>query len=92
MLAPSTIFSKFNFLSSKEFTHLYNPFNLQSIRWRRKPRWLAVAPSKLYKVPVKPKLPPEEVLEIRTLTNHYNTEMKSLRYIEMYSNQIFILF
>ncbi|XP_014290738.1 small ribosomal subunit protein mS26 [Halyomorpha halys] len=79
MLASTTKVSKINFLFSEEFTHLYNPLNLQSIRWRRKPRWLPVAPSKLYRIPVKKKLPPEEILEIRTLHNHYNTEMKSLR-------------
>lgn len=64
-------------LSSEAFTTNFN--NLQSVRWRRKPRWLPTAKSKVFKVPKRPEVPEEEKLELMKLYNNYRTQIKSLR-------------
>ncbi|KAK9509269.1 hypothetical protein O3M35_006619 [Rhynocoris fuscipes] len=56
-----------------------NPLYHQTVRWRRKPRWLPTAKSKLFRVPERKKLPYEEEEELKRLFNHYRTEMKSIR-------------
>ncbi|XP_074095794.1 mitochondrial ribosomal protein S26 [Cotesia typhae] len=57
-----------------------NAINSQTIRWRkRKPMWLPPAKSKLFRILPRYRLPPEEAIEIRRLSNNYNTQMKSLR-------------
>lgn len=48
------------------------------IRWYRKPMHLGTAPSKMFRVPTRKKLPPEEYNELKRLHNHYKTHMKSL--------------
>ena len=73
MLATSLRLSRNLLQSSSELRHLYNPLNLQSIRWRRKPRWLPVAQSKLYRVPERKKIPIEEYSELKTLNAYYKT-------------------
>lgn len=45
--------------------------SVQSIRYRRKPRWLPVAKSKIFRVPERIILPIDEKLEIQRLYNNY---------------------
>lgn len=52
---------------------------IQSVRWKRKPIWLPMAKSKLYKIPPSPVPRPEEYEELKRLHNNYRTLMKSLR-------------
>lgn len=51
----------------------------QLVRWRRKPRWLPTAKSKLYKVPQRPVVPEEERLELQRLHYNYKTQIKAIR-------------
>jgi len=44
---------------------------LQSVRWRRKPRWLPTAPSKVFRVPERHVLPNDEKIEWQRLNNNY---------------------
>ncbi|KAH0554623.1 probable 28S ribosomal protein S26, mitochondrial [Cotesia glomerata] len=56
-----------------------NAINSQTIRWwKRKPMWLPPAKSKLFRINPRLRLPPEEAIEIRRLTNTYHTQWKSL--------------
>ncbi|CAK9807628.1 Probable 28S ribosomal protein S26, mitochondrial [Anthophora quadrimaculata] len=52
---------------------------IQSVRWKKKPIWLPLAKSKLYKIPPTPVPRPEEYEELKRLHNNYKTLMKSLR-------------
>lgn len=47
--------------------------------WKRKPAWLPIAKSKMFKFPPRPVIPDEEREEIKLLFNHYRTAVKSLR-------------
>lgn len=51
----------------------------QIVRWRRKPRWLPVAKSKLYKVPKRPEISESERNELFRLHTNYKTQVKSIR-------------
>lgn len=51
----------------------------QSIRWKRKPRWIPVAKSKLFRIPVRPVIPAEEKLELFQLHAHYKTQMRAVK-------------
>lgn len=53
--------------------------SVQSVRWRRKPRWLPVAKSKKFRVPERKKQPEDERLELLRLNNNYKTQMRSVR-------------
>lgn len=44
---------------------------LEFVRWRRKPRWLPVAKSKLFRIPEKKPQTEDEKLELLRLHNHY---------------------
>ncbi|CAK9794864.1 Probable 28S ribosomal protein S26, mitochondrial [Anthophora plagiata] len=52
---------------------------IQSVRWKRKPIWLPIAKSKLFKIPPTPAPQPEEYEELKRLHNNYKTLMKSLK-------------
>lgn len=52
---------------------------LEFVRWRRKPRWLPVAKSKVFRIPERKPQSPDEKLELLRLHNHYKTQMRSLR-------------
>lgn len=54
-------------------------FALEFVRWRRKPRWLPVAKSKLYRVPERKEQNAEEKAELMRLHNNYKLQMRSLR-------------
>lgn len=45
----------------------------------RKPFWLPMGKTKMFKIPKKPQIPEEEEVEILRLYNVYKTNMKSLR-------------
>ncbi|KAJ8965177.1 hypothetical protein NQ314_004320 [Rhamnusium bicolor] len=55
-----------------------NYTNYQPVRWR-KPIWLPVAKTKIFKVPPRTVIPEEEKVELMRLYNSYRTQIKSLR-------------
>lgn len=70
---------RYSYLIMGESNFIYNPLNCQSVRWRRKARWLPVAKSKMFRIPKRPVIPEEEQHELRRLHQIYKTNMKSLR-------------
>ncbi|KAH8260888.1 hypothetical protein KR044_000019 [Drosophila immigrans] len=56
-----------------------NDFALEFVRWRRKPRWLPVAKSKVFRVPERKKQTEEERTELMRLHNQYKTQLRSVR-------------
>nr|XP_016937603.1 probable 28S ribosomal protein S26, mitochondrial [Drosophila suzukii] len=56
-----------------------NSFALEFVRWRRKPRWLPVAKSKMFRVPERKKQTEEERTELMRLHNQYKTQLRSVR-------------
>ncbi|XP_067012915.1 small ribosomal subunit protein mS26 [Anabrus simplex] len=76
----SNIVRKVNILSPVDIvTVIESPTYYQGVRWRRKPRWVPVAKSKMFRVPERPKVPEEEMNELQRLNNNYNTQIKSIR-------------
>ncbi|CAL7938151.1 unnamed protein product [Xylocopa violacea] len=61
------------------YDHLisYGP-HIQCVRWKRKPIWLPTAKTKVFRVPTRPVIPEEDVLELKRLYNNYRTLTKSL--------------
>jgi hypothetical protein len=53
--------------------------NQQPIRYTRKPRWLPKAPTKMFRVPVRPRIAVEEKNELFQLFTNYRTTMKSIQ-------------
>jgi len=53
--------------------------NQQPVRFTRKPRWLPKAPSKRFRVPVRPQISVEERNELFQLFTNYRTSMKSIQ-------------
>uniref|UniRef100_A0A182SH54 Small ribosomal subunit protein mS26 n=1 Tax=Anopheles maculatus TaxID=74869 RepID=A0A182SH54_9DIPT len=51
-----------------------------TVRFRRKPRWLGTAKSKLFRVPERKKQIEEEIEELKRLHNNYRTQMKAVRH------------
>lgn len=58
-----------------------SPVCIQCVRWKRKPRWLPVAKSKLFRIPERPKIDESEDIELKRLHDRYRTEMRSVRYV-----------
>jgi hypothetical protein len=58
-----------------------NPVYLQSVRWKRKPRWLPVAKSKQFRIPERPKFDESESAELRRLYDRYRTHLRAVRYV-----------
>ena len=52
--------------------------NYQSVRYGRKPRWLPMARSKMFRIPPRPQVPEDEAAEMHRVNNQYRTQMKSL--------------
>ncbi|XP_055612487.1 probable 28S ribosomal protein S26, mitochondrial [Uranotaenia lowii] len=50
-----------------------------TVRFRRKPRWLGTAKSKLFRVPERRQQLEDEVNELKRLHNNYHTQMKAVR-------------
>ncbi|XP_072933141.1 small ribosomal subunit protein mS26 [Epargyreus clarus] len=55
------------------------PMITQSAEAHRKPRWLPVAKSKIYRIPKRPVVSEEERLELSRINNNYNTQMRAIR-------------
>ncbi|XP_055905043.1 probable 28S ribosomal protein S26, mitochondrial [Eupeodes corollae] len=67
-------------LSQTSETKITNcSIGLEFVRWRRKPRWLPVAKSKVFRIPEKKPQSMDEKLELLRLHNHYKTQMRSMR-------------
>lgn len=47
------------------------PASVQCVRWRRKPRWIPTAKSKMFKVPERKHEDPEERSELMRLHQNY---------------------
>lgn len=52
---------------------------LQLVRWRRKPRWLPIAKSKMFRVPERKKEDPIERAELMRLHANYKTQLRAVR-------------
>ncbi|XP_037562445.1 probable 28S ribosomal protein S26, mitochondrial [Dermacentor silvarum] len=57
---------------------------LQQVRWKKKPkgskpRWMPIAPSKLFRINLGPPKDPEELAVLRRMHAAYKTEMKAIR-------------
>ncbi|CAK1545404.1 unnamed protein product [Leptosia nina] len=55
------------------------PLIIQIAEAHRKPRWLPIAKSKIYRIPKRPEISQEERLELRRINNNYNTKMRAIR-------------
>jgi hypothetical protein len=58
-----------------------NPVCVHCVRWIRKPRWLPVAKSKMFRIPERPSIPENERIEFKRLHDRYNTHMRAIRYV-----------
>lgn len=56
-----------------------NTVSYECVRWHRKPRWVPIAKSKLFKIPDRKRLPPDEREEFRRLHNNYRAHMRSIQ-------------
>ncbi|XP_046750025.1 probable 28S ribosomal protein S26, mitochondrial [Diprion similis] len=61
-------------------SNLPNTVCVQCVRWKRKPLWLGTAKSKLFRIPVRPKIPEDEKKELMRLHNNYRTLVRSIRF------------
>ncbi|XP_018563226.1 probable 28S ribosomal protein S26, mitochondrial [Anoplophora glabripennis] len=75
-------------LTKEVLTTDSNLINSQTVRWR-KPRWVPIAKSKIFKVPPRPVVPEDEEVELKRLSNNYKTQIKSIR--RYLSNTYYIL-
>ncbi|XP_075984721.1 mitochondrial ribosomal protein S26 [Anticarsia gemmatalis] len=55
------------------------PMVIQAAEAHRKPRWLPVAKSKIYRIPKRPVISDEERMELQRLHNNYKTQMRAVR-------------
>lgn len=55
------------------------PMLVQVAEAHRKPRWLPVAKSKIYRIPKRPVISEEERVELLRLHNNYKTQMRAIR-------------
>ncbi|CAB3224807.1 unnamed protein product [Arctia plantaginis] len=55
------------------------PMFIQAAEAHRKPRWLPVAKSKIYRIPKRPVISEDERLELLRLNNNYKTQMRAIR-------------
>uniref|UniRef100_A0A1E1X3W9 Small ribosomal subunit protein mS26 n=1 Tax=Amblyomma aureolatum TaxID=187763 RepID=A0A1E1X3W9_9ACAR len=65
---------------------------LQQLRWKKKPkgskpRWMPIAPTKLFKINPGPPVDPEEIAVLRRMRAAYRTEMKAIRNYWMEENR-----
>lgn len=52
---------------------------VQCAEAHRKPRWVPVAKSKIYRIPKRPEVSEEERLELLRINNNYKTQMRAIR-------------
>lgn len=62
--------SSLDYASSNAHNISCSVFGIQSVRWR-KPRWLPMAQSKVFKVPERKKVPEAEAEELMRLDKNY---------------------
>ncbi|XP_011555224.3 probable 28S ribosomal protein S26, mitochondrial [Plutella xylostella] len=55
------------------------PLIVQSASAHRKPRWLPVAKSRMFRIPKRPEIPEEEKKELLRLHNNYKTQMRAIK-------------
>lgn len=55
------------------------PIFIQSAQAHRKPRWVPVAKSKIYRIPKRPVVSEEERLELLRINNNYKTQIRAIR-------------
>lgn len=60
-----------NISNSLEHNIITNSVCVTSVRWRRKPRWLPVAKSKMFRVPERKRQDQDEKVELMRLNNIY---------------------
>lgn len=48
-----------------------NPTSIQTVRFRRKPRWIPTARSKMFRVPERTIVPEDEKVELLRLNSNY---------------------
>ncbi|GBP11683.1 Probable 28S ribosomal protein S26, mitochondrial [Eumeta japonica] len=60
-------------------TNSFKLLVIQRAAHNRKPRWVPVAKSKIYKIPVRPQISIEEKLELQRVNNNYKTQMRAIR-------------
>uniref|UniRef100_A0A336LUY8 Small ribosomal subunit protein mS26 n=1 Tax=Culicoides sonorensis TaxID=179676 RepID=A0A336LUY8_CULSO len=63
---------------ASEYPAILESLNVQ-VRWRRKPRWLGTAKTKVFRVPTRPVQDPEERAFMFKLSTNYRTQMKAIR-------------
>lgn len=66
-------------LSSSSFLKRTWPVVIQRAEAHRKPRWLPVAKSKIYRIPKRPEISIEERLELKRINNNYKTQIRAIR-------------
>lgn len=76
--------------ASNGFNISNNPVCVQSVRWRRKPRWLPTARSKMFKVPERHILPDEEKQEWLRLNNNYRFDPSFVKMKQMITSINFL--
>jgi hypothetical protein len=67
-----------NTVVSTKFLEISTQIFLQPVRYTRKPRWLPKAPSKMFRVPIRPQISVEERNELFHLFTNYRTCMKAI--------------
>lgn len=55
------------------------PNFIQCAGAHRKPRWVPIAKSKIYRIPKRPVITEEERLELLRINNNYKTQMRAIR-------------
>lgn len=69
----------YNMISQKVLSKRFIPMLIQTVEAHRKPRWLPVAKSKVFRIPQRPEVSEEERLELLRLNNNYKTQMRAIR-------------
>lgn len=78
-------------ISRNALSKPFIPLLAQTAGAHRKPRWLPVAKSKIYRIPKRPEVSEEERLELLRLNNNYNTQMRAIKkfyYTEMVKEKL----
>lgn len=73
-------------ISQKVLTKRFIPTLIQTAEAHRKPRWLPVAKSKVFRIPKRPEVSETERLELLRLNNNYKTQMRAIR--KFYHNEM----
>lgn len=66
-------------ISSGSFLKRTWPVVTQCAEAHRKPRWLPVAKSKIYRIPKRPEVSTEERMELNRINKNYKTQIRAVR-------------